>query len=263
MMNSPIKTHKTLSRTHWEQIFSVIQRSYSIDNHLDFFNWLQSDVNEILPHDVVLACWGDFEGKPENGKLNYDVASTVSGINTQTIFGEHQEFDSCMHYLHQLWLNNNRCWLVINHLDDRKNEVALKACIPIKLKQLNSLMVYGVSDLRGGNECLYVFFSKENTFDVPDSVMGLIMPHIDTVLRKIQHLEPADIAGESKFVVSEAGLSAREVEIIHWIKSGKTNQEIGAILDISQNTVKSHLKRVFQKMNVTRRAQAVAILLNK
>ncbi|MDP3818522.1 MAG: LuxR C-terminal-related transcriptional regulator [Methylotenera sp.] len=263
MMNSPIKTHKALSRTHWEQIFSVIQRSYSIDNHLDFFNWLQSDVNEILPHDVVLACWGDFEDKPESGKLNYDVASTVSGINTQTIFGEHQEFDSCMHYLHQLWLNNNRCWLVINHLDDRKNEVALKACIPIKLKQLNSLMVYGVSDLRGGNECLYVFFSKENTFDVPDSVMGLIMPHIDTVLRKIQHLEPADIAGESKFVVSEAGLSAREVEIIHWIKSGKTNQEIGAILDISQNTVKSHLKRVFQKMNVTRRAQAVAILLNK
>lgn len=55
-------------------------------------------------------------------------------------------------------------------------------------------------------------------------------------------------------------LSERELGIIHWIKFGKTNQEIGIILDISQNTVKSHLKRVFQKLNVTWRAQAVAIL---
>ena len=100
-------------------------------------------------------------------------------------------------------------------------------------------------------------------FEVPDSVLGLIMPHIDSVLRKIQHLEPVDIASQPTFVINDTGLSARELEIIHWIKSGKTNQEIGVILKISQNTVKSHLKRVFHKMNVTRRAQAVAILLNK
>jgi DNA-binding CsgD family transcriptional regulator len=52
----------------------------------------------------------------------------------------------------------------------------------------------------------------------------------------------------------------RELEVIHWIKSGKTNQEIGVILAISQNTVKSHVKRVFQKLNVTKRAQAIAML---
>lgn len=263
MINSQPNARDALSSQHHEQLFSVIQRSYSIDNHLDFFNWLQNDVNQILPHDAVLACWGNFSDKLESNKLNYDVASTLSDVNTQTIFVDHQKFDDCMHHLHQLWLDNNRCWFVANYLDDVDANASFKECLPAKLAQFKSLMVYGVSDIRGSNECLYVFFKKNDTFEVPDSVLGLIMPHIDSVLRKIQHLEPVDIASQPTFVINDTGLSARELEIIHWIKSGKTNQEIGVILKISQNTVKSHLKRVFHKMNVTRRAQAVAILLNK
>jgi transcriptional regulator EpsA len=255
--------NNVMDNKHWGKIFSVIQQSYAIDNHLDFFNWLQNGVNEFLPHDVILTCWGDFEKKLRRSKLNYDVASNLSNITTQTIFDSHQAFDKCMGHLHRLWLDNNRCWFVVNHLDHAAEDGKLKLNLPIELERLNSLMVYGVSDLRGSNECLYVFFSKEKTFDVPNSVMGLIMPHIDNVLRKIQHLEPIILTAESEVIVNESGLSRREVEIIHWIKYGKTNQEIAAILDISQNTVKSHLKRVFQKMNVTRRAQAVAILLNK
>ena len=57
-------------------------------------------------------------------------------------------------------------------------------------------------------------------------------------------------------------LSERELQIIRWVRAGKTNQEIGAILFISQNTVKSHLKRIFNKLNVTTRAQAVGKFLN-
>jgi len=248
---------------HWEKIFSVIQTSYSIENHLEFFNWLQTGVNEFLPHDVLLACWGDFEKKSVKSKLNYDVASNLSDINTQTIFDSYNAYDECMNHLHQQWLDNDRCWFVMNDIDHTKVEGQFQVSLPNTLGQLNSLMVYGVSDLRGNNECLYVFFSKEKTFNVPEAVMGLIMPHIDNVLRKIQHLKPLKTNAETHIIIDGMGLSVRELEIIHWIKSGKTNLEIASILDISQNTVKSHLKRVFQKMNVTRRAQAVAILLNK
>jgi DNA-binding CsgD family transcriptional regulator len=45
---------------------------------------------------------------------------------------------------------------------------------------------------------------------------------------------------------------------LHWFKTGKTNFEIGMILTISPNTVKNHLKRIFQKLDVSCRAQAVA-----
>ncbi|HSH53919.1 MAG TPA: XrtB/PEP-CTERM-associated transcriptional regulator EpsA [Methylotenera sp.] len=247
----------------WEKIFSVIQRSYTIDKHMDFFIWLQSSVIEIVPHDMLLASWGDFEKRDKQSKLNYDVASNISNVSTKVIFAASAEIDDFMLYLHQGWLINNRRWFTLNNLNQLDFDHEFNANFLSKLNQLNSLLVYGVSDVRGNNECLYVFFSKQNVFEVQDSVMGLIMPHIDNVLRKIQHLQPVTSADESVATTPCFGLTARELEIIHWIKSGKTNQEIGMILQISQNTVKSHLKRIFSKLNVSRRAQAVAMLSNQ
>ena len=57
----------------------------------------------------------------------------------------------------------------------------------------------------------------------------------------------------------EAGalLSKREIQVLHWVKGGKTNQEIGQILDISPPTVKNHLQNIMRKLNVNNRAQAV------
>jgi DNA-binding CsgD family transcriptional regulator len=45
---------------------------------------------------------------------------------------------------------------------------------------------------------------------------------------------------------------------MEWICKGKTNQEIGLILDISAFTVKNHVQRIFRKLDVVNRAQAVS-----
>jgi DNA-binding CsgD family transcriptional regulator len=52
-------------------------------------------------------------------------------------------------------------------------------------------------------------------------------------------------------------LSARETEILRWIALGKTNPEIGSILNISAFTVKNHVQRILKKLDVTNRTQAV------
>ena len=105
---------------------------------------------------------------------------------------------------------------------------------------------------------IYVFFDKSREFQVQHSVLGLLMPHVDAALRRVECVE-TPITGED--IVEElalGGLSEREHEILHWVKTGKTNFEIGVILTISPNTVKNHLKRIFQKLDVSCRAQAVA-----
>lgn len=250
-----------VNNKHIEKIFSVIKHSYSIDKHIDFFHWLQNIVNEVLPHNLLLASWGDFENTQGNNNLSHDVTSNLSSVNTQMVLDAAEEVDSLMLHLHRGWIKNARRWYVVNNIQSDHN---LPTTFISKINQINSLLVYGVSDVRGNNECLYVFFSQENVFHVGDSVMGLIMPHIDNVLRKIQHIEPIEINGALDNVARVfSELSDREMEIIHWVKSGKTNTEIGMILEISQNTVKSHLKRIFHKLNVTRRAQAVAMLSNQ
>jgi len=53
-------------------------------------------------------------------------------------------------------------------------------------------------------------------------------------------------------------LSARETDILKLIAQGMSNKEIARSLDIGPETVKTHLKSVFTKLGVERRAQAVS-----
>lgn len=56
-------------------------------------------------------------------------------------------------------------------------------------------------------------------------------------------------------------LTERESEVLYWIGSGKTNREIGQILDNSPRTVNKHLEQVFRKLEVSNRTSAAAIAI--
>jgi DNA-binding CsgD family transcriptional regulator len=43
-----------------------------------------------------------------------------------------------------------------------------------------------------------------------------------------------------------------------WVAMGKTNGEIGSILNVSSFTIKNHMQRIFKKLDVFNRAQAVS-----
>lgn len=59
------------------------------------------------------------------------------------------------------------------------------------------------------------------------------------------------------------GLTFREAEILMWISRGKTNKEVGLILDSSHRTVNKHLEHIFEKLGVATRAAAVAMVLQR
>ena len=65
---------------------------------------------------------------------------------------------------------------------------------------------------------------------------------------------PTPIAASA---ISEA-LSAREGDILKMIAEGLSNKEIARNLAITPETVKSHVKHIFTKLNVEKRAQAVS-----
>ena len=57
--------------------------------------------------------------------------------------------------------------------------------------------------------------------------------------------------------LKEFGLTQREHEILGLIAQGLSNREIGEKLFVSENTVKTHSSRLFDKLSVNRRVQAV------
>jgi two-component system, NarL family, response regulator len=59
--------------------------------------------------------------------------------------------------------------------------------------------------------------------------------------------------------VQEPHLTEREIQILASLAEGKSNRAIGLALHISESTVKSHLKSLFAKLDVTSRAEAIAL----
>ncbi len=57
--------------------------------------------------------------------------------------------------------------------------------------------------------------------------------------------------------LKELGITPREHEILGLIAEGLSNREIGERLFVSENTVKTHSSRLFDKLAVNRRVQAV------
>lgn len=70
-------------------------------------------------------------------------------------------------------------------------------------------------------------------------------------LRKLT--EPAEAPDRSE------PLSAQERRVVALVAEGKTNKEIASALDLSEKTVKNYLAHAFEKLHITRRAQAAAL----
>ena len=70
-------------------------------------------------------------------------------------------------------------------------------------------------------------------------------------------LTPPTVPRVAPLPASEAPLSPRERSILELIGQGRSNKEIARALGISPETVKSHIKNMFTKLGVERRAQAI------
>jgi DNA-binding NarL/FixJ family response regulator len=57
----------------------------------------------------------------------------------------------------------------------------------------------------------------------------------------------------------EIGLTERESELLSLLSTGMTNRELGSHLYVSENTIKTHLRHLYAKLNVRNRAQAVSL----
>lgn len=246
----------------------VIQDSLAIRRHQDLLHWLNGGVQRLVPHDILIAAWGDFS----IGLVHLDVVSYLPGLRTTEINKENLLPDLLK--LYGRWIESSRTPFSITmsgeriHFSSRNGNNGFDKGIAM----MRSAMVQGIKDERGQYDCLYVALSENPDFATTEILsMQLLLPYIDTALRKVDHLSmqnpaPEAIVGDGNEDTHQNpnlfGLTKREIEIMQWVCSGKTNAEIGLILDISAFTVKNHMQRIFRKLNVTNRAQAITVLGN-
>lgn len=237
-------------------LLGTLHSAKTITRHVEFYRWLQRDICNYIPHEVLLVAWGNFE----KGGLSYDVASAAPEINTRLV-SRLPGMDALMRDLFRRARSHNRGSYILHDLDfvEATREIESKfRPLHFGRAKLTSILAYTIRDERDNQDCLYIFCSTENRIEIDPLTLDLLMPHVDSALRRVKCLVPGARATQLRHSSIDS-LSEREHEVMKWVGIGKSNPEIGAILGISHNTVKNHLKRIFYKMGVTNRSQAVQL----
>lgn len=84
-------------------------------------------------------------------------------------------------------------------------------------------------------------------------ILGTLMPHLHQALSRVA------AAPQGRANVT---LTAREREVLAWIRQGKSSWEISVILGISERTIKFHVGTIMRKLNAVSRPHAVAIAIS-
>lgn len=244
-----------LSQDDLRSFMGLVEQSLAVRRHFDLLLWLQGDVQRWLPHEIMLAGWGDFR----LGLISHDIVSALPGVRTARASVE--SVSPLLSGLFRRWVELGRVPFTVRAGEDGFDAESgvLDGELGGALRSTRTALVHGICDERGRHDCLYVMFGRGAGYDARARLaMELLLPYLDTALRQVPQwradAEPADEGGAD---AAEHGLTDREMEIMVWVKLGKTNQEIGLILDISAFTVKNHLKRIFRKLGVYNRMQAV------
>ena len=79
------------------------------------------------------------------------------------------------------------------------------------------------------------------------------------VVREVEVAVPAEPFTVDAGRMEQLGITKREHEILQLIAEGLSNREIAERLFVSENTVKTHSSRLFDKLNARRRTQAVQL----
>jgi len=158
------------------------------------------------------------------------------------------------------------------HLSDPTLHTASRSIAPVDWSRLDQ------------TEAFTKIFSQAHDFGIPDVGMTIPIrgPFGETGLFSVSSsISAKDWARQKRLIVAELQLAAvymhdrvmksdslldilrypalsqREIEILQWVASGKTQQDIGDILSISPRTVEVHLRSSREKLNSLSTPQAV------
>lgn len=237
------------------KVYALIEKSLEVSSHYELLNWLQSDIQDHIPHDILVAAWGDFSV----GIIYLDIVAIHPLLRTSNIDKEllRPQITSML----ELWESSTFKPLALNiedgYFDIHKALKNINHHSSMQMRELDlmkSCLIHGIKDNRAHDDCLYLFLSNQSPIETSKKVLPILLPFIDNALRRIEPLQNS--ADEPQQDSNNETLTLRECEIMELVRDGNTNVEIAEILDISRFTVKNHLQRIFRKLDASNRSQA-------
>lgn len=208
-----------LSKLEQEYLLRIIESSLQVRDLRQFFLWTQGQLQALLPHDVMVC-------------MQFDQARVLQRLE-------------CMH---GSVLDEDALAALTGSALDMVRRASRLPCLG------EDAVLHGSGQLPGGSTAFALFGLPMKPGARHAYFLELLLPHLHLALLRLdQPAVPRNAAG-----AAERALTARESEIMHWLREGKSNYEIACILGLSALTVKNHLQRIYRTLGVSNRTQAVS-----
>lgn len=232
-----------------DRLVRVVESSLHVKNQAGFFLWSQGSLQMLLPHEIMLC------GVKNGGGRSFQMRR----FSSCRYFGDEQfeavcdPQDGLVPRIVSQWLQTGEpCFLMPGTDLDLDEE--------LKNSELKNLVLHGVW---GANADISGYFCFSRTPLRADErtirLLEVVIPIVYVTFLRV-------LAGDAK--TADGGLrmnnlvTRREVEILGWIKEGKTTTDIAQILRLSPFTVKNHVQNILKKLGARSRSHAVAQALN-
>ncbi|HEU4777655.1 MAG TPA: LuxR C-terminal-related transcriptional regulator, partial [Telluria sp.] len=206
-----------LSALEQEYLLHIIESAAGVRAAHDFFLWTQGQLQALLPHALMVA----MQFGPDGAVLRTEAvhASVLDGaVLARLCDPEHG-------LAPRLARQSGAAVLALGGAHGTPAELA--GC------GFDNALVHGTGPLASGASAFALFGLPGAALARQGHFLALLLPHL--------HLALARLAAPAARAPAARALSGRETEILQWLREGKKNAEIGAILGISALTVKNHL----------------------
>lgn len=230
------------SRKEFQHLGEIMHQVRSVQNR-DHLTLLASSINAFVPHEF-------------SASGTFDLSRTDLRIGHSNYGSEHTHLYETQGYVYDPAIQLlQKTTIATVSSDDLLDQEIPKEVINLKLDAgIKECLTVGVRGVLG--TCTYFAFSNfdRRLKDKLRTTMQILGPHLH-----LAYMRATSWADHGQVVSKSMALTDREAEIMRWVAEGKTNWEISVILHVSLNTVKFHLKNVYQKLGgVENRWAAVA-----
>ncbi|MFL6622724.1 MAG: response regulator transcription factor [Sulfurifustis sp.] len=213
----------------------------------DFFGWARGELREIFPHEFLLCGIGRM------------TRGEVRAIRLLLV-------DFPMRYINSIvatdgkvaspvlakWCRERKPQLF--QLEEMRYEIEQRWVERFKKFELRNIAAHGAFNVDAGTFAYFSFSGIPQRLDARHlHLLWLLVPYMRDALRRM----PETTASQVIDFHQRPRLTAREAEVVRWLRKGKTNREIARILKVSDKTIKTHLQRLYDKLNVRNRMEAV------
>jgi transcriptional regulator EpsA len=237
-----------LSRQEQEYLLRAIESGLRVASLRQFFLWTQGQLQALLPHQVMVA----LQFAPSGALRRLEcLHATVLAPQAEAMLAGRQ--DGLALRIARHCLQGGRLPAMADGQDETEMRGALAGFAgELKEAGFDNVLVHGTGALAEGASVFVLFGLPMRPGPRHAYFLELLLAHLHLALLRL----PAHEGRGGDAPVRP--LSAREAEIVGWLREGKSNDEMAQILGISALTVKNHLQRIYRLLGVGNRAHALA-----